>query len=256
MAKEQKNYYDTPKGKMWRVTSILGIIDKSGPLMWWAAKCASQFIAKEVRRVLAEHGKKSITPDSLDEICKRAISEYRSVKDDAADIGTQVHKLIEEYCYSLLKKVPFRIPDKSDDEWLDPRVINAFGLFLQWAEEVELEPVQMETFLFHPLHEYAGTGDLLARGKFNKKWKKKRLYYLDIKTCKAIYETAEMQIASYVEAYRSMPDGKKVEGEGIIRVGKDDGKPEFKDCTDNHYINFERFLGCLKLHMLMKGRPA
>jgi hypothetical protein len=89
---------------------------------------------------------------------------------------------------------------------------------------------------------------------FSKRWKKPRVYVLDIKTCKAVYETNEMQVSSYTEAFK-VDNKVPVEGEGIIRIGKEDGKPEFVDCSERHTLNFMRFKAAKDLVYLMKGRP-
>ena len=143
---------------------------------------------------------------------------------------------------------------------MDSRVVNAFDLFVNWAKEVELEPLIIEQPVHSLRHEYGGTFDILARGKFDKKWRKKRTYLIDTKTSKAIYDTFPAQVASYSEAYREMAAAKrlpahKVDGEGIIRVGKTDVEFEFVDCTEHHDLNFLRFLSLKDAYILWNGRP-
>jgi hypothetical protein len=242
--------YSTPAGRFWSVTTILGIIDKSAPLTYWAAKCAAEYIRKEVRRVLEQHGKTAIKPESLDPICDAAKKEFRSVKEEAADLGTQVHEYIDRWCKAAIAghDVP-AVP-----EYIDPRVLNGISLFLEWAAEVKLKPITSELFVSHPILEYAGTTDIVAEGMFSKRWKKPRTYVIDIKTSKGVYETMEMQVSSYTEAFK-VTSKLPIEGEGIIRVGKEDGKFEFVDCSERHTLNFMRFKAAKDLVYLMKGRP-
>lgn len=239
--------YSTTVGTFWSVTTILGIIDKSAPLMYWATKCAAIFVEEEIRKLREK--KLPLTMSIVHDICERSRKEFRNVKTDAADVGTKVHELVEKWCKAKIAKQPFETP-----ELLDPRIKNSFELFLQWAEEVKLNPLYTELFTYHPIHEYAGTTDIVAEGMFNKKWKKPRTYLLDIKTSNHVYASYEMQDAAYSEAFRI--DAKVVvDGEGIIRIGKEDGKPEFVDCSERHLLNFQRFLAAKELYILMNGRP-
>lgn len=245
--------YETPIGLCWSVTTVIGILDKSGPLTYWAARCATEYIYNKVHGLADLYKKNSIKLETLDPILEEARKEFKNVKDEAADIGNQVHEIIEKWCKSNIGKVPeysLELP-----EGIDPRVVNGVNLFLQWAKEVEFEPLHSELFVYHPKYEYAGTTDIIAKGRFDKRWKKKRTYLIDIKTSKGIYETYLMQDAAYVEAFRV--DGKIViEGEGVIRVGKEDAKPEWHDATADHMLNFDRFIAAKNLFVLMKGRPS
>jgi hypothetical protein len=70
-----------------------------------------------------------------------------------------------------------------------------------------------------------------------------------------VYDSYEMQDAAYSEAFRV--EGKiTIEGEGVLRVGKEDAKPDFHDSTERHYLRFEQFLAAKNLFVLMKGRPV
>lgn len=254
--KKEGRIYETPYGKMWSVTTVLGIIDKSAPLMYWAVKQALLYIQQALgpyRVELKGIGGYKVKDADMEKILTAAQTEYKKAVKKAADIGTSVHKLIEEQCGMWVKhrdQVLVLPPG------LDSRIENAFALFLQWANDVELEPLENELFVYHPVQEYAGTTDLVARGLFNKRWKKPRIYLLDTKTSKGIYDTFAPQISAYREGYRASKGQYTLEGQGIIRVGKEDGKPEFQDCSETHEVAYQTFLAAKQLYILLNGRPT
>ena len=252
-AKEGRSY-PTEQGGVWSSTTILGIKDKSGALTQWAANECAKYIDEAVcSTATREEGRADyirLPLSTFKMIVESGKKAFRSKKDEAADIGTTVHRLIEGWF--KVGRHPM-LP-------MDSRVVNAFDLFVSWAKEVELEPLIIEQPVHSLRHEYGGTFDILARGKFDKKWRKKRTYLIDTKTSKAIYDTFPAQVASYSEAYREMAAAKrlpahKVDGEGIIRVGKTDVEFEFVDCTEHHDLNFLRFLSLKDAYILWNGRP-
>lgn len=242
--------YPTEHGKVWSSTTILGMKDKSYPLMFWASALAGDFIEHEILEQGEVRDGNVVIPEiTLADIIGRGKRAFQVKTTEAADIGTTVHRLVEAWCKG--KKIPLI---------QDPLVKNAFDLFLSWAKQVDLEPLVVEQKVWSLRHEYGGTLDIVARGKFNPKWRKKRVYTIDTKTSKGIYETFAPQVASYTEAYRERAGEKgfpkiKIDGEGIIRVGKEDGKPEWADFTEHHDINFQRFLALKDAYILWNGRP-
>jgi hypothetical protein len=239
--------YQTPAGPLYSVTTVLGIIDKSQALVPWGANCAVKYIRNAIDSM--QDSCSTIATDKLEQVYQEARNAHRNIKEDAADVGSQVHDMIERWC-----KMPGKrciIPSEDTD----PRVINGFTLFLQWAEEVELEPLENEIQVYSARHEFAGTLDLIARGKFNKRWRKKRTYLIDFKTSNDFYESFGPQVAAYKEGYIECNGKYTIDGTGVLRLGKEDGKPEFRDSTEHHHINWLRFLAAKDAYHLWRGRP-
>jgi hypothetical protein len=238
--------YQTPAGPLYSVTTVLGIIDKSQALVPWGANCA----VKHIRGALSTQIEDGypVPLEMFENALQEARNAHRNIKEDAADVGSQVHNLIEDWCKSKGHISP-------KPEAFDPRVINGFNLFLQWAQEVELEPLENEIQVYSARHEFAGTLDLIARGKFNKRWRKKRTYLIDFKTSNGFYETFPLQVAAYSQGYVEGGGRHTIDGIGVLRLGKEDGKPEFKDYTEHQILAFEQFLAAKNLYMLMRGRP-
>ena len=253
--KTEGRIYTTPVGRLWSVTTLLGIIDKSGPLTYWAAKQAVLYVEQELEKAYVTYpASYEIPVRDMRRILDAAKKEFRNAKEKAANRGKEVHKLIEEWVrqgYKGTDDLEEDFPKASNGE-----IANSFQLFLNWAREAELEPLESERVIYHPNQEFAGTADLIARGKFNKKWRKSRIYLLDMKTSKDFYETFGPQISAYTEGYRNTPKSKhQIDGMGIIRIGVEDGKPEFRDYTEHHSLNYMRFLAAKEAYILWKGRP-
>jgi hypothetical protein len=127
------------------------------------------------------------------------------------------------------------------------QVETAFGAFLKWALDVELRPIASEQMGYHPKHRYAGTLDLVAYLKLPR-WKKPKLYLIDVKAAKGHYNEHGYQAAAYAEC---LPY--KVDGIGVLRLDKETGLPDFKCYTKQRRLFLKIFLACRKLYGLMRG---
>jgi len=111
-------------------------------------------------------------------------SDYSAVPEHilmrAADIGTTVHKAVEDW---VLEDALLVTDDDSANAYLDG--------FVQFVQENDFEPIHSEIQLYDPDLWYAGTVDLVCRvnGK---------LYVCDVKTTNKLNKEAiEMQLAAY-----------------------------------------------------------
>ena len=86
-------------------------------------------------------------------------------------------------------------------------------------------------------HCYAGTLDAVAKIGDKK-------YVIDFKTSKGFYSGYQKQISAYALAYTEMT-GIPVDGCGILRIDKESGLPEWKDCTKNRERKESAFLKLL-----------
>ena len=92
----------------------------------------------------------------------------------------------------------------------------AFDSWLNWREQVKLEPLHMEQRVYSLHHGFAGQMDLYAAvdGK---------LTVLDWKSGKAIYDEAYLQSAAYWTAFREMGHGADDMQGCIVRLPKTAG---------------------------------
>lgn len=237
MREEGRSYPIEGLGKFWSVTTILGILEKPA-LVQWAANCAVQHITDHIVELLT-------SPKETIRILQEAKTAHKAIKDDAADIGTQVHEWIEVWAGNG------PLPPVPDNQL----VVNGISAFLEWASSVELRPVESEVRVYHPQYRYAGRFDLIATLRQGKQ-RKPRTYLLDIKTSSAVYDSMLYQLAGYEEAYRVCDGKHKIDGRGIIRLDKKTGKPEWKEYTNIEEIaGWEIFKRLSEVYYLIKGTP-
>lgn len=179
------------------VTTILKVIDKSGPLMWWACGETYDYMMKE----LAE----GRSPDRKASIMARVATSNK-----AKDRGTAVHSIVEAW--------------KNIDEIVGQdgpykRYAQAFKDFL---DHHDIEIVEQERTVYSKKYKYAGTVDMVA--KVNGK-----LMVVDVKTGKNLYPEVQLQASAYANALKE--EGVEVEGTSALLL-KEDGKYKFETYND------------------------
>jgi len=241
------------KGKEWQkpfraqgVTTFTHVIDKSQPLLYWATGLTEDFLIK-----IIEDGGKIRIKDIQD-----ARWQYRAKKDEAADLGTQVHLLAEEYINAKLekKKEPHVNPAEFDD-----RVYRGYLAFLDWVKQHGVKFVASEKPVYSKKHKYVGTLDVI----FTLKSEGHKIQHVgDFKTSKfrEIKKRVEgywktVGIAPYqehrfqVSAYQSADEEEikvKYGSKWIMYFNKDDGNfTAFEIPAEEHKDDFKAFLGCL-----------
>jgi hypothetical protein len=75
------------------VSTIIGMKDKSAPLMVWAINC---MVARIEQLINDYPDLKKLGKTALKSIVRDAKNSYRDVKDEAADIGSLVHRVLEQ----------------------------------------------------------------------------------------------------------------------------------------------------------------
>jgi hypothetical protein len=130
-----------------------------------------------------------------------------AIKTKSAEEGTLLHETVE----AILGKKEVAIPDS---------IKPAVNSFLDFLNQREIIPHQIETRIVSKKHHYAGTMDALAEvsGK---------LGVLDIKTSYAIYRDYNIQAAAYVEALRENPSMPSLT-RWILRI--DQARPCIRGC--------------------------
>lgn len=172
------------------VTTYLGIIDKSRPLIIWATEL--------YRDYLLEALEKGVTEDHIYEGC----GLHEEKKKEAADIGSQVHDWIESYIKSQKPEMP---------ESKEGQI--AVAAFLDWEAANKVKYLSSERVVYSKKHDYIGKMDIEA--KVNGE-----LCLIDIKSANGLYNTNALQTAAYLKADEEESSRKYI-GRWLIRVAKE-----------------------------------
>lgn len=171
------------------VTTYLGIIDKSRPLVIWATELFRDFLLNL----------KEVTQDDI----YRGCGLHEEKKAEAASIGDEAHKWIEDYVQGKEVEMPER-----------REVQLAINAFLDWeAGHKKVEYLSSERVVYSKEHDYMGKMDIEAKVNGD-------LCLIDIKTSNALYNTYLLQTAAYVMADQE-ESGRKYEGRWLIRLAKE-----------------------------------
>jgi hypothetical protein len=196
------------------VTSIIGKLDKSGPLVHWAV---NQMGLRLKQLIGAEE---AVDRNMLEALIEIAQDSYREVKEEAGGIGSLVHRVLEEKLQGGEPKLPI-VADPLLAPNLTPEMVESANLraaaALAFIAEHDIKVVQVEQPRWSPTHGYVGTGDFI--GYFDG-----LLSALDWKNGKRLYPTIKLQLAAYKQAWEEeFPDqeleqrvGVNIDREGVL----------------------------------------
>lgn len=214
------------------VTTIVGVMDKSGPLMRWAVNIALEHIEEKIKPG------KSLDELQLKTLWAEAKRQPYLKRDEAADAGTIIHEWCEahiKFALGLAKKKPAKP--------INELIRLGVGAFLKWEKENEVIYHSSERRLYSEKYGYAGTMDFDATvgGKRT---------LGDFKTGKAIYPSMMAQTAAYQQALEEEM-GIKFEQRVIIRLDKATGKFD-PTLMGSYRKDLKMFLACLDIHSRLK----
>ena len=218
--------------------SVTTIIDELFPKDWgppWGAKMVVEWIKRNCDQPWLDANEDAyvVFPDELEDAKKH----FREVSRDALDIGSAVHKIIEEFLKT--GKEPRALKYKK----LDKRTRSSFNAFLEFQEAHKMTPIELEFTVYGDY--WAGTLDYYG-------WFDGKLYVIDFKTSAAHYPN---QTGPQIAAYRSRVNA-KVEGCGILRLDKQTGKPDWRDFSKRYRKDLEHFNLMLPVYMIRHPRIA
>lgn len=233
------------------VTSATGKLDKSGPLTWWAVRVMGERMLYDlgivpeghfsedneenkkqwlgIPNIIEEHALTDISIVNIFDAILAGKKEHSKRKVAAADIGTEIHKLIDRWNKGEKVKIP-------DDE----KIRNGYIAFLKFIKEnKDLKITSSEQFIYSKKYDYAGIKDWDAV-------ENKMLVIGDNKSSKGIYTEMRYQLAGYWNASEE-ESGKRYEKGIIAKFGKYDGEFEFLEIPRREYKkDLKAFLGLLK----------
>ena len=161
------------------VTTILKVIDKSGPLVGWARKDALDKMEDE----LGERG--SVDYETRAEFRRGIQDRVYAELNVARDQGTAAHAAI----MALLQ---------GDSPDMPEEVAPAATAALSAIEGLNWAPLDTEVMLWHPHLDYGGTFDLLVAQEDG------RLAIVDWKRSSGLYPEHAYQAAAYVRALNAL----------------------------------------------------
>jgi hypothetical protein len=212
---EMHRFWDDKGNHIESVSGITGILDKSQALMAWAVNQMGYYLLQTGGEI-------------NEQIIDKAKKEYRNIKQEAADIGEEIHKWISEW---ILGKKP-EMPEE------DEKVINGITAFLKFQKENKIKWLESERAVYSKKYGYAGILDAVGKSG-------KSLLLVDFKSSNGVYPEMRFQVAGYCIAWEE-ENKKKIDKPMLIRLGKDTGEFEIIELPE---IDKDKkaFLACLEI---------
>jgi hypothetical protein len=169
-------YYPIGDKELASVTTITGLVDKSDGLIPWAVNCAVDWIKQNANTI-----------STIDD----ARTKWREVRDEAGDIGTQVHDALEAYLQAYSAGEDYRLETTmAVGQLFDSAVSKLMELGKFTVLATEQKVVNEDEW-------YAGRFDALLDVD-GETW------LIDFKTGGAFYPEWGMQLAAYARAVDDM----------------------------------------------------
>lgn len=205
------------------VTSIIGMKDKSGPLCWWTAEQCEAFMNQEINSLLSQFHQDSLPGSVTIEWLRQRLpmmkKNYRTVKQEAAEVGSMAH----DYAHAFLmwrefggdspKRPEFDPVSPISQEQID-QANKAIDAVLKFYEEHHVKPLTLESPVWSPSRGFIGTDDFIGMIDGEK-------VVADYKTSKRIYPEVWLQTAAYQFAYQEEHPKEKIDARVAINIGKD-----------------------------------
>lgn len=166
------------------VTSIVGVIDKSKPLMVWASRLTAEAALEQLDTLpdmVRKNGRAGVVRLLTDQ------SAWR--RDEAASIGTAIHEFAE------------RVANGDDLGEVPESIRVRVHHYVDWFAASGWRRRITEALVVNPTLGYGGTLDLLA---FDEQG---RTVLADVKSGKSIYPETTLQLLAYGEAELIAPQG-------------------------------------------------
>jgi len=196
--KQKHAYYWKEKGLFIPgATSILGILDKPALIQWAANKAVEHVVAN-----LQEGASKA----DIKRVCEEAKGRHVRIKEEAGEIGSNVHEL----AHKLFSGQPILVPE-------DKPTQNGLTGIMDWIKSNDIQPIDIERVAFSKSAFFAGTFDLLAavNGK---------LSLIDLKTSAFVYIEHKLQLGGYKFAWEEEFRGDRINQLIILHLDKKTGK--------------------------------
>jgi hypothetical protein len=224
------------------VTSILKLMDKSGPLCWWTAEQCQLYALDKIGDYCFDATTDSVPVNYIEKVLADMRYHYRDVAREAANVGTIVH----DYLHRHLSHVAFKGPPPERPTaslWLTgdlaAQANHAIDAGLEFFATHKMEPLTMEQPVWSATYGYVGTDDFIGRVDGE-------LCTCDYKTSKNLYPEVWLQTAAYQAAYQEEYPETEIKARWGINVGKDGELYAEHRGGELFDADFKAFLGLLE----------
>jgi hypothetical protein len=153
------------------VTSIIKMLDKSGPLVGWAKREAAACAVRNLEMVTT-----MVNTGGPDAAIKWVASIPDFQRDKAADLGTRVHTLAEAI-------------SRGQDITVAEDEAPFIESYMRWRDEHQPRVLHAEYMVYSEKHHYGGTADMVAHIGSD-------LWLIDAKTGRGVYAETALQLAA------------------------------------------------------------
>lgn len=251
------------------VTQVVSQIDKSGPLMQWAANMSASY----VRAGVSPYTMVSPEPEGqgamviidagvLEEMLVKSRLHFRSVSKEATDIGNIAHEWLKRHLHGIIAGNPHdeALPD-------DDNARASVEAALDWMARHSFRPLASEKKIYSREMDVSGTFDWLAHISSCDDPKccatvfTSKLAIGDFKTSKALYDEYRIQVAAYKKARMEEFPLSLIDLRVILRLDKEGGGFEAiimdTDPTEDEYAgDLSAFMGALDIFRWQKQRQV
>jgi hypothetical protein len=222
-------HVDGVKVKSQSVTTITGVVDKSGPIQGWAVK-----ETLKVAKSLIEPGK-YYSESELADIWEKSRKASYVKKQEAADVGTITHEWLKLYFQDQQPELP---PEDHPSR-------SCVQAALSWIDQHNVKIMLTERPIFSIKHNVSGRLDAIAEIDGVKS-------LLDFKSGNGIYSEMRFQTAAY-QGFYTEETGEEIQQRAIIRLGKEDGKFYQRIYPQESFeADFNGFLAALNLYRRLR----
>lgn len=190
---DQHKYHWNGGPAMPGVTSVISVIDKSGPLIAWAKGVTADAALRDLPKLTAMLAADGPAPT------KAWLTAHATAETDRAkDLGTRIHILAEQISRGAE-------PEMSELEWPFVRAYQQYRE--EWRPEFRKGKSSLERYVANLEHGYGGTFDFICHLDLGNGPK---LTLGDLKTGKGVYPEARLQLAALGMAeFIGMPNDPK-----------------------------------------------
>ena len=253
-SKGNHRYYVNGSPAPYSVSGILKVLGKGDALINWMV---NQAVLEQSSRILGALKAGTVIDDifiaGLKEISKK---KSEKIRDEAADEGTKVHELLEQWIIAELKKSDNGIFVVTTESIKDLHAImngkpEALHMSMQqfgnWLIAKEAGFTGSEKIVYSKKYEYPGMIDSTLITKLSQKGR--RNHVSDFKIRGGVYEETRLQLAAYQQADQE-ESGAKYDSRIVFRFGRKDGTftGDFEAIEwENFKVDFKAFENCLQL---------
>jgi len=217
LPRSNSRYYELGAQRLWRVTTLLGAINKPALVPWAASMERAACI--EVAQALQFGDHDGLTPGNFAERFAALIGPakaHQKATQEAQDIGTQAHRRLEWVVRGRIGPEP---------ECSAPAIM-ASEHGVRWLKQVDFVLLHAEQTVWSEIHRYAGTMDL--HGEATLPGLGRCTVIADWKTGKAVYPEARLQMAAYRQALIEMGHAARPMHAVVLRLPKVATDPDFE----------------------------